>query len=94
MEALKILVVDDESRMRKLVHDFLTKAGYQVLEAADGAEAVDIFFERNDISMVILDVMMPKLDGYQVLKEIRAYSQVPVVMLTARGEEHDELKGF
>lgn len=94
MEALKILVVDDESRMRKLVHDFLAKAGYQVLEAADGAEAVDIFFERNDISLVILDVMMPKLDGYQVLKEIRAYSQVPVVMLTARGEEHDELKGF
>ena len=94
MEALKILVVDDESRMRKLVHDFLAKAGYQVLEAADGAEAVDIFFERNDISLVILDVMMPKLDGYQVLKEIRAYSQAPVVMLTARGEEHDELKGF
>lgn len=94
MEALKILVVDDESRMRKLVRDFLAKAGYQVLEAADGAEAVDIFFERNDISLVILDVMMPKLDGYQVLKEIRAYSQVPVVMLTARGEEHDELKGF
>ena len=94
MEALKILVVDDESRMRKLVHDFLAKAGYQVLEAADGVEAVDIFFERNDISLVILDVMMPKMDGYQVLKEIRSYSQVPVVMLTARGEEHDELKGF
>ena len=94
MEALKILVVDDESRMRKLVHDFLAKAGYQVLEAADGAEAVDIFFERKDIALVILDVMMPKLDGYQVLKEIRAYSKVPVVMLTARSEEHDELKGF
>ncbi len=94
MEALKILVVDDESRMRKLVHDFLTKAGYQVLEAGDGVEAVDIFFERNDIALVILDVMMPKMDGYQVLKELRAYSKVPVMMLTARGEEHDELKGF
>lgn len=94
MEALKILVVDDESRMRKLVHDFLAKAGYQVLEAEDGAEAVDIFFGRKDIALVILDVMMPKLDGYQVLKEIRTYSKVPVVMLTARAEEHDELKGF
>ena len=94
MEALKILVVDDESRMRKLVHDFLAKAGYQVLEAEDGAEAVEIFFSRKDIALVILDVMMPKLDGYQVLKEIRTYSKVPVVMLTARAEEHDELKGF
>ena len=94
MEALKILVVDDESRMRKLVHDFLAKAGYQVLEAEDGEEAVDIFFSRKDISLVILDVMMPKMDGYQVLKEIRNYSKVPVVMLTARAEEHDELKGF
>ena len=94
MEALKILVVDDEGRMRKLVHDFLAKAGYQVLEAEDGAEAVDIFFSRKDISLVILDVMMPKMDGYQVLKEIRNYSKVPVVMLTARAEEHDELKGF
>lgn len=94
MEALKILVVDDESRMRKLVHDFLAKAGYQILEAEDGAEALDIFFANNDIALVILDVMMPKLNGYEVLKEIRAYSKVPVVMLTARGEEHDELKGF
>ena len=94
MEALKILVVDDESRMRKLVHDFLAKAGYQILEAGDGAEALDIFFANNDIALVILDVMMPKLNGYEVLKEIRAYSKVPVVMLTARGEEHDELKGF
>lgn len=94
MEALKILVVDDESRMRKLVHDFLVKAGYQVLEAADGAEAIEIFFERNDIALIILDVMMPKMDGYQVLKEIRSYSKVPIMMLTARGEEHDELKGF
>ncbi len=94
MEALKILVVDDESRMRKLVHDFLAKAGYQILEAEDGAQALDIFFANNDIALVILDVMMPKLNGYEVLKEIRSYSKIPVVMLTARGEEHDELKGF
>jgi len=94
MEALKILVVDDESRMRKLVHDFLAKAGYRILEAGDGAEALDVFFANNDIALVILDVMMPKMDGYAVLKEIRSYSKVPVVMLTARGEERDELKGF
>ncbi len=94
MEALKILVVDDESRMRKLVHDFLAKAGYQILEAEDGAQALDIYFANSDIALIILDVMMPKLNGYEVLKEIRAYSKVPVVMLTARGEEHDELKGF
>ena len=94
MEALKILVVDDESRMRKLVHDFLTKAGYIILEAEDGAQALDVFWANNDIALVILDVMMPKLNGYEVLKEIRSYSKVPVVMLTARGEEHDELKGF
>lgn len=94
MEALKILVVDDESRMRKLVHDFLAKAGYKILEAEDGAQALDVFWANNDIALVILDVMMPKLDGYEVLKEIRSYSKVPVVMLTARGEEHDELKGF
>ena len=89
MEALKILVVDDESRMRKLVHDFLAKAGYKILEAEDGAQALDVFWANNDIALVILDVMMPKLDGYEVLKEIRSYSKVPVVMLTARGEEHD-----
>lgn len=94
MESLKILVVDDESRMRKLVHDFLAKAGYKILEAEDGAQALDVFWANNDIVLVILDVMMPKLDGYEVLKEIRSYSKVPVVMLTARGEEHDELKGF
>jgi len=94
MEALKILVVDDESRMRKLVHDFLAKAGYRILEAEDGAEALDIFWANKDIALVILDVMMPKINGYEVLKEIRAYSKVPVVMLTARGEEHDELRGF
>ncbi len=94
MEALKILVVDDESRMRKLVHDFLAKAGYIILEAEDGAQALDVFFANNDIALVILDVMMPKLNGYEVLKELRSYSKVPVVMLTARGEENDELKGF
>ena len=94
METLKILVVDDESRMRKLVHDFLAKAGYRILEAENGEQALDIFFANSDISLVILDVMMPKLNGYEVLKEIRSNSKVPVVMLTARGEENDELKGF
>lgn len=94
MEALKILVVDDESRMRKLVHDFLAKAGYKILEAEDGEQALDVFFANSDIALVILDVMMPKRDGYAVLKEIRGYSKVPVVMLTARSEERDELKGF
>lgn len=94
MDKLKILIVDDESRMRKLVHDYLVKAGYQILEAADGEEALEVFFDHKDIALVILDVMMPKLDGYEVLKEIRAYSKVPVVMLTARSEEWDELKGF
>lgn len=94
MEALKILVVDDESRMRKLVHDFLAKAGYKILEAEDGEQALDVFFANSDIALVILDVMMPKRDGYAVLKEIRGYSKVPVVMLTARSEERDELRGF
>lgn len=94
MEIQKILVVDDEIRMRKLVHDFLAKAGYQVLEAGDGAEAIDVFLAHKDISLVILDVMMPRMDGYEALKEIRTYSRIPVVMLTAKGEERDELKGF
>lgn len=94
MERLKILVVDDESRMRKLVRDFLVKAGYDVLEAGDGEEALDIFFKQKDIALVVLDVMMPKLDGFQVCRELRAYSKVPVIMLTARGDEQDELKGF
>lgn len=94
METIKILVVDDEERMRKLVRDFLVKKGYQVIEASNGAEALDIFFEKNDISLVILDVMMPKLNGYQTLREIREYSKVPVIMLTAKGEEKDELAGF
>ncbi len=94
MDQIKILVADDESRMRKLVNDFLSKKGYTIIEAADGAEAVDKFFETNDIDLVITDVMMPKMDGWQVLKEIREYSKVPVIMLTAKGDERDELQGF
>ncbi len=94
MEALKILVVDDEARMRKLVKDFLTVKGYYVIEAADGETAVDIFFNQKDISLVLLDVMMPKMDGWEVLKTIRKFSEVPIIMLTARGEERDELQGF
>ena len=94
MEALKILMVDDEARMRKLVRDFLTNKGFKVIVAADGEEAVDIFFAQKDIALILLDVMMPKMDGWEVLKTIRKYSQVPVVMLTARSEERDELQGF
>lgn len=94
MEELKILVVDDESRMRKLVKDFLNKKGYQVIEAANGEEAVDIFYEHKDIALIILDVMMPKMDGWQVCREIRKMSQVPIIMLTAKSDEHDELLGF
>ena len=94
MEALKILVVDDESRMRKLVKDFLTVKGFQVIEAEDGEQAIDIFFEEKDIALILLDVMMPKMDGWEVLKTIRQYSQIPILMLTARGEEQDELQGF
>lgn len=94
MDKLKILIVDDEIRMRKLVSDYMVNAGYQTLQAADGEEALDVFFTHKDIALIILDVMMPKLNGYEVLKEIRTYSKVPVVMLTARGEEWDELKGF
>ena len=94
MEQIKILVVDDESRMRKLVHDFLGKQGYAVLEAENGEEAVDIFFSEKNISLIILDVMMPKMDGWQVCREIRQTSTVPILMLTARSEERDELRGF
>ena len=94
MEKLKILVVDDESRMRKLVRDFLVKQNYDVLEAGDGEEAVDIFFKEKDIALIILDVMMPKMDGWQVCREIRNYSKVPIIMLTAKGDERDELQGF
>ena len=94
MENLKILVVDDESRMRKLVNDFLSHKNFNVVEAADGEEALDIFFENKDIALVILDVMMPKMDGWQVCREIRAYSEVPIIMLTAKTSEQDELLGF
>ncbi|MCD7818698.1 MAG: response regulator transcription factor [Lachnospiraceae bacterium] len=94
MERLKILVVDDESRMRKLVRDFLVKKDFEVVEAEDGAQAIDIFFDQKDIALVILDVMMPKMDGWQVCREIRSYSTVPIIMLTAKGEERDELLGF
>lgn len=94
MERVKILVVDDESRIRKLVKDFLTKNGYDVLEAGDGEEAFNIFLSHKDIGLIVLDVMMPKMDGFETLKEIRNYSKVPIIMLTARAEEKDELKGF
>ena len=94
MDKLKILVVDDESRMRKLVRDFLVKQNFDVLEAGDGEEAVDIFFREKDIALIILDVMMPKMDGWQVCREIRAYSKVPIIMLTAKSDERDELQGF
>lgn len=94
MAAQKILVVDDEARMRKLVADFLAKEGFEVLEAEDGEKAMDLFYAEKDIALVILDVMMPKMDGWQVLREIRESSQVPVIMLTARSDEKDELRGF
>ncbi|MCM1569697.1 MAG: response regulator transcription factor [Roseburia sp.] len=94
MEKLKILVVDDESRMRKLVGDFLVKSNFEVLEAENGEQAVDIFFEQKDIALLVLDVMMPKMDGWQVCREIRTYSQVPIIMLTAKADERDELLGF
>ncbi len=94
MDKSKILVVDDESRMRKLVRDFLVKNNYEVVEASDGEEALDLFFDKEDIDLVILDVMMPKMDGWQVCREIRAYSKVPIIMLTAKSDERDELLGF
>ena len=94
MDKTKILVVADESRMRKLVKDFLVRQGYTVLEAADGMEAMDYFYEDKDIALIILDVMMPKMDGWQVCREIRMHSKVPIIMLTARSEERDELQGF
>ncbi len=94
MERLKVLVVDDESRMRKLVKDFLLKSNYEVLEAGDGEEAEEIFFHEKDIALIVLDVMMPKLDGWQVCRDIRAYSKVPIIMLTAKSDEKDELLGF
>ena len=94
MEKLKILVVDDEARMRKLVKDFLIKSKFDVLEAGDGEEAVDQFYENKDVALIILDVMIPKMDGWEVVREIRKYSQVPIIMLTAKSDEKDELLGF
>lgn len=94
MDRIKILVVDDESRMRKLVRDFLEREDFVVLEAGDGMEAMDVFYDHNDIALIILDVMMPKMDGWQVCREVRDHSQVPIIMLTARSEERDELQGF
>ena len=94
MDRQKILVVDDENRMRKLVKDFLQRENFEVLEAGDGSEALDVFFAHQDIALIILDVMMPKMDGWQVCREIRSYSKVPIIMLTARGDERDELLGF
>ena len=94
MERLKVMVVDDESRMRKLVKDFLVKKNFEVLEAENGAKAIDLFFAQKDIALIILDVMMPEMDGWEVCREIRAYSKVPIIMLTARSDEQDELLGF
>lgn len=94
MENVKILVVDDEPRMRKLVKDFLSAKGYEVLEAGDGEEAVERFMADREIALLILDVMMPKMDGWEVVRAVRQYSRVPIIMLTARSEERDELQGF
>lgn len=94
MKSSTILVVDDEARMRKILSDFLTKSGYEVLQACDGEEALEIYYENSDINLIILDVMMPKIDGWEVCKEIRKNSKIPIIMLTARGEEADELRGF
>ena len=94
MDSVKVLMVDDEARMRKLVKDFLTKKNFQVLEAGNGEEAMDIFYEEKDIALIILDVMMPKMDGWEVCREIRKNSKVPIIMLTARSDERDELLGF
>ncbi len=94
MEKRKVMVVDDEGTMRKPVRDFLVRQDFEVLEAGDGEQAVDLFFEEKDIALIILDVMMPKMDGWQVCREIRKHSKVPIIMLTARGDEQDELLGF
>ena len=94
MNRIKILVVDDESRMRKLVRDFLEKKGFSVLEAVDGMEAMDLFYKEKEIALIILDIMMPKMDGWQVCREVRQTSKVPIIMLTARSDERDELQGF
>ena len=94
MDKIKILVVDDESRMRKLVRDFLIRDNFDVIEAGDGEEALDLFYRDKDISLIILDIMMPKINGWEVCREIRETSKVPIIMLTAKGDESDELQGF
>lgn len=94
MEALKVLVVDDESRMRRMVKDFLVKKDFQVIEAGDGEEALEKFYGDKDIALIILDVMMPKINGWDVCREIRESSDIPIIMLTAKGDESDELQGF
>ena len=94
MSIQKILIVDDESRMRKLISDFLEREGYKTIEASDGVEAMERFYEDKDISLIILDVMMPRMDGWEVCKEVRQNSKIPIMMLTARAEEQNELKGF
>ena len=94
MDRLKILVVDDESRMRKLVRDFLVKSNFEVLEAGDGEEALDIFYKEKNIALIILDIMMPKINGWDVCREVRETSKVPIIMLTAKSDESDELTGF
>lgn len=94
MDRLKVLVVDDESRMRKLVRDFLVKSNFDVVEAEDGEQALDIFYAHKDIALIVLDVMMPKVDGWQVCREVRTHSKVPIIMLTAKADERDELQGF
>lgn len=94
MDTLKILVVDDEARMRKLVRDFLVRKNYEVLEAGDGMEAMDVFYSTQNIALIILDVMMPKMDGWEVCREIRKESKVPIIMLTAKSDERDEQLGF
>lgn len=94
MDRIKIMVVDDEQRMRKLVKDFLLKKNYEVIEAGDGEEALDSFYENKDIALIVLDVMMPKMDGWEICREIRKFSQVPIIMLTAKSDEKDELMGF
>ena len=94
MEKIKVLVVDDESRMRKLIRDFLIRDNFEVLEASDGEEALDLFYRDKDIALIILDIMMPKINGWDVCREIRETSKVPIIMLTAKGDENDELQGF
>lgn len=94
MDRIKILIADDESRMRRLVRDFLVRDGYEVLEASDGEEALDVFYREKDIALILLDVMMPKCNGFEVCREIRESSKVPIIMLTAKGGESDELNGF